>query len=237
MEVTGWSLVELSARLLAPCERESVLGDLAEANQNALRSLLDVFGLFFRRQMQVWSDWRPWLAGFGIALPSSYLLMCVSASVTSTYMRLFEGRTFWHGWPTGHEGLPLLMCHIFLLIAWSWTSGFVVGSLSRRTVWASLLLCLVPCFLCSAMFLPLPKFCLFMFVVPGIWGLRQGLRHLVVDRAWALALAAMITLLMLIAWKYDALWIFNWGLVLPVWYFATSFTTRRDPMAQNGLAV
>jgi len=225
----GWCLVELSARLLPPFQREPVLGDLAEANQNALRSLFDVLGLFFRYQAQLWSDWRPWLAGFGIALPSSYLLMCASASVTSTYLRLFEGRTFWHGWPTGHEGLPLLTCHIFLLIAWSWTAGFVVGSLSRRTLWASLMLCLLPCFSCAAMFSPLPKVCLFMFIVPGIWGLRRGLRAMSVERTFALALAALVTVLMLIAWKFDALWVFNWGLILPVWYLAASFTTEQYP--------
>jgi hypothetical protein len=50
MGATGWGLVELVARLLSPNEREAVLGDLAEAHQNVLRSLFDVLGLFFRRQ-------------------------------------------------------------------------------------------------------------------------------------------------------------------------------------------
>jgi hypothetical protein len=114
------------------------------------------------------------------------------------------------------------MCHIFLLIAWSWTAGFEVGSLSRRTLWASLILCLVPCFSCSAMFFPLPKAALFLFVVPGIWGLRHGLRFMSVERTFGLALAATVTVLMLITWKYDALWAFNWGLILPVWYLAAA---------------
>ncbi len=222
MSATGWGLVELVAGLLSPHEREAVLGDLAEANENALRSIFDVLGLFFRRQAVLWCDWRPWLTGFGVALPSSYLLMCVSASVTSTYVRLFEPRIFLYGLPTGHEGFSLLMCHIFLLIAWSWTAGFEVGSLSRRTLWASLILCLVPCFSCSAMFFPLPKAALFLFVVPGIWGLRHGLRFMSVERTFGLALAATVTVLMLITWKYDALWAFNWGLILPVWYLAAA---------------
>jgi hypothetical protein len=220
MSATGWALVELVARLLPTHEREAVLGDLAEANEDELRSLFDVLGLFFRHQAILWCDWRPWLAGFGVALPGSYLLMYVSASVTTTYLRLFERRIFLHGWPTGHEGFSLLMCHIFLLIAWSWTAGFVVGSLSRCTLWASLLLCLVPCFSCAAMFLSLPNASLFLFAVPGIWGLRHGLRVRSVERTFALLLAATVTVLMLIAWKYDALWVFNWGLGLPVWYLA-----------------
>jgi hypothetical protein len=220
MAVTAWGLIEFAARLLSPRERHAVLGDLAEANQSHWRSLLDVLGLFFRRQTILWSDWRPWLAGFGIALPVSYLLMCVSASVTSTYLRLFEQRVFGHGWPTGNEGVSLLICHIVLLIAWSWTAGFMVGSLSRRTLWVSLMLCLVPCFFCSSMFSLLPKACLFLFGVPGVWGLRHSLRVESVGRILALVLAALVTVLMLIAYRYGALWVFNWGLLLPVWYLA-----------------
>jgi hypothetical protein len=221
MSAIGWRLVEFVARVLSPHEREAVLGDLAEANENALRSLVNVLGLFFRHQAILWCDWRPWLAGF-VALPSSYLLMGVSASVTTTYLRLFEPRISLKGWPTGDEGCYLLMCHIFLLIAWSWTAGFVVGSLSRRTLWASLMLCLAPCFSCLAMFSPLPRASLFLFVVPGIWGVCHGLRFMSVGRTFALVLAATVTVLMLVAWKCDALWVFNWGLILPVGYLAAA---------------
>ena len=39
MTSTGWSFVEVAARLLARDEREAVLGDLLEADENALQGL------------------------------------------------------------------------------------------------------------------------------------------------------------------------------------------------------
>jgi hypothetical protein len=63
--------------------------------------------------------------------------MHVSVSVTCTYQRLVNHKVYAGNWPTGHEGFPLLLCHIFLLIAWSWSAGYIVGSVSRRTLWAS----------------------------------------------------------------------------------------------------
>ncbi len=50
MNAIVWPLVELSSRLLDREEREVVLGDLQETNENAWRAMLDVFGLVFRRQ-------------------------------------------------------------------------------------------------------------------------------------------------------------------------------------------
>ena len=77
-------------------------------------------------------------------------------------------------------------------------------------------------FFSAAMFFPLTKTSLFLFVVPGIWGLRHGLRVVSIERTFALTLAVTMTVLMPIAWKYDALWIFNWGLILPVWYLTAA---------------
>ena len=88
MTATLSPLVEMAARLLGPEEREAVLGDLAEAREGAWRSLCSVAGLVVRRQAMLWKSWRPWLAGFAIALPSSFLLMGVSLSVSWSYQRL-----------------------------------------------------------------------------------------------------------------------------------------------------
>src|ERR1035438_3356600 len=122
------SLVEVAAQLLAPYEREAVLGDLAEAGESAWRSSLGILGLVFRRQAALWKSWQPWLAAFGLALPASFLLMGFSLSVSSAYQHFIDSRTgFW-----------LLISHAFLLISWSATGGFVVGPLSRRTLWVSI---------------------------------------------------------------------------------------------------
>jgi len=75
MSRAAWPLVELAARLLEREEREAVLGDLAEAGENAWQALLDILRLECRRQALLWRSWRPWFAGFGIAFPSSLLLM------------------------------------------------------------------------------------------------------------------------------------------------------------------
>jgi len=96
MTSTGWSFVEAAARLLARDEREAVLGDLLEADENALHGLFGVLSLVFRREAALWKTWRPWLAGFGVALPSSFLLMGFSLSVSWSYLTL-RGRVSDYG--------------------------------------------------------------------------------------------------------------------------------------------
>src|SRR5260370_34070254 len=88
MTSTGWSFVAANARLLARDEREAVLGDLLEADENALQGLFGVLSLVFRREVSLGKRWGGWLAAFGVALPSSLLLMGVSLSVTWSYLTL-----------------------------------------------------------------------------------------------------------------------------------------------------
>ena len=88
MTSTGWFFVEAAARLLARDEREAVLGDLVERNENVRQGLLGVLGLAFRQGAVPWKSWRPWLAGFGVALPSSFLLMGFSLSVSWSYLTI-----------------------------------------------------------------------------------------------------------------------------------------------------
>jgi hypothetical protein len=145
----GWGIVETASRLLESGEREAVVGDVVEANESTWQALANVLGLVVRRQAMLWKEWHPWFAGFAVALPSSYLLMIVSLSVTCTYQRLVNHKSFYDKhWPTGHEGFLLLLCHVFLLIAWSWAGGYLVASLPRKTIWASACLSVVPGVLC-----------------------------------------------------------------------------------------
>src|SRR5271170_4369266 len=120
-------LLELTAQMLEPSEREAVLGDLAEAGESAWRGLVNVLGLVIRRQIILWKSWRPWLAAFGLTLPASFLLMGFSVSVSWHARMLVEG----------DASLWFLIVNVLLLGAYSWTGGFVVGSLSRRTLWVS----------------------------------------------------------------------------------------------------
>jgi hypothetical protein len=220
MNAIVWPLVELSSKLLGHEEREVVLGDLQETNENVWRAMLDVFGLVFRRQAGLWRDPRPWLAGFVVALPSSYLLMVASFSVSCTYQRLVNHKVYVGHWPTGHEGFPLLLCHIFLLIAWSWTAGYVVGSVSRRTLWASAVLSALPSlsFLCMSVSGPY----IFLFLPPAILGIRGGWQGSRISFRTASALALTMTVLMISAWSNQALWVRNWALLYPAWYLAAA---------------
>lgn len=69
-----WWPVDVVSQLLEREEREAVLGDLAEADENTWHGLLAILGLVIRRQAELWKSWRPWLATFGVALPSTLLL-------------------------------------------------------------------------------------------------------------------------------------------------------------------
>jgi hypothetical protein len=216
MRVIDGSLVEFAAQLLERDEREAVLGDLLEARESLWQGVPDVLGLVLRRQVILWKNWRPWLAAFGIALPGSFLLMGFSLSVS------------WHLQNYERIGLPLLVSHILLLIAWSWTGGFVVASVSRRTLWVSIASTFLPCLFCLARFRgwSLPRLCLLLFLVPAIWGVFHGLRATRIKLRPAIVLAVALTMLM-IAESSAGLWLMNWLLIWPTWYLVA--TARRLP--------
>ncbi|MGA3223372.1 MAG: hypothetical protein ABSC65_06395 [Acidobacteriaceae bacterium] len=232
MNASAWPLLELSTRLLDPEEREVVLGDLLETQATTWRGLLDVFGLVLRRQAGLWRDPRPWVAAFVVALPSSYLLMAASFSVTCTYQRLVNHRVFVGHWPTGHEGFPLLLCHMLLLVAWSWTAGYMIGSVSRRTLWASVVLAAVPSLdsLCT----PVSGLCLFLFLPPAILGIWRGWQGSRLSFRAASVLALTVTVLMISAWTRDALWTANWALLCPAWYLVVG-ARRARPNGGDGI--
>lgn len=215
-------LLQAAARLLERHERDAVLGDLTETGASAWRGLTEVLGLVVRREIALWYDWRPWIAAFGVALPGSLMLMGVSLSVSCTYLRL-TGTAVWGVCaPTGHEGFLLLGCQVLLLLAWAWTSGFFVGSVSRQTLWASVAGCLSPCLLCLARF-PwscVSGLCLLLFLPPAILGVRYGLRKMRLKPGAALTLALSATALMIYTWNNSALWVLNWSLILPAWCIA-----------------
>jgi hypothetical protein len=214
------SLVEVAARLLERGEREAVLGDLLETGEGTWRGLHDVLGLVIRRQLLHWKNWQPWLAMFGLALPSSLLLMGTSVSVSSMYEHLTD-RSIQIGSPqTIPEGFLELICSGLLLIGSSWSCGFVLGSLSRRTLWVSIASSCVACLFCLVRFSEpsLSRFCLFLFLVPAIWGVRQGLRVIRINFASAIFLAIAITTLMALPTNSRTLWTLNWSVLWPAWF-------------------
>ena len=221
MTRVDWSLVEAVAQLLERDEREAVLGDLLEAGVGAWRGLIDVGGLVVREQVGLWKSWRPWVAAFGLALPGSLLLMGTSISVSWKFQRLM-GSSEMMG-----AGLLMLFCNALLLVGWAWTGGFVVGSVSRQTVWVSVAACWSPCLFCLMRFREssLSRLCLLLFLVPAVWGVRWGLRRTRMRLGSAMFLAVALTLLM-IPWHGRGTWIFNWALIWPTWYMVA--TARRS---------
>jgi hypothetical protein len=234
MTAVGWSLVEIAAQLLERHEREAVLGDLVEAGESAWQGLFDVVGLVIRRQLLLWKSWRPWLASFGLALPGSLLLMGFSLSVSQTYQRLIDPTVFKATGLTVGPGFMLLLCNVFLLIGWSWTGGFVMGSVSRRTVRVSAVLSFLPCVFCLARFRveSLSRFCLLLFLLPAIWGVRRGLQIAQIKLRSALVLAVAVTVLTIPTWSSRGSWIPNWALSWPAWYLVA--TARGDPAEKEG---
>jgi hypothetical protein len=231
MSSASWSVVETTALLLDSEEREVVLGDLAESGESTWRVLLGVIGLVARRQAAQWKSRRPWLAAL-VVLPSSYLLMYVTISVSFTSQRLILHKTFRWG-PTGNEGFLLLLCHVFLMLAWSWAAGFIVGSTSRRTVWASAVLCSVPILFYWPGFQQgfLPRLSVILFLVPGILGVKSGLRTSNINLSIAVLLAVAVTVSMISAWSNAALWYLNWLLILPPWYLVATARRSRELVA------
>jgi hypothetical protein len=219
---TQWSLVEAAALLLPPQEREVVLGDLAEAGRRSWRGVLDVLGLLVRRQVNAWREWRPWAAAFGLAMPGSFFLMGASVSVSTGVAALLGGAAL-----PADRGLALA-CEIALLLCWSWTSGFVVGSLSRRTLWLSAMVCASPCAMCLAMFRgqQLSRPCLVAFLVPAIVGVVMGLRMTRVPRAIAVMLAVVVTSFMVPTLLADARNVLGLAVLWPAWWLVV--TARRS---------
>lgn len=231
MTSTGWSFVEVAACLLEHDEREAVLGDLVEAGESAWQGLWDVLGLIVRRQLVHWKSWRPWLASFGLALPSSFLLMGFSVSISQTYQRLVHPAAFKATGLAVGPGFTWLLCNLLLLIAWSWTGGFVMGSVSRRTVRVSAVLSFLPCVFCLARFRveSLSRFCLLLFMFPAVWGVCRGLQAAQIRLRTALILAVAITLLTLPSWSSSGSWIPNLALSWPAWYLvATAWRGSAD---------
>jgi len=225
MRRISWWSVDVLSRLLEADERDAVRGDLMESGASAGRALRDVLGLIVRRQAALWMDWRPWLALRGGAAAVGALLSIVSrwwADGSAIYSFLYVNNWTWAylDSPGARRDLAhysvgfLLKC--VTLICWSWTSGFVLGSLSRRTVWINgALFCLVlfagtlgsttsarhnsfnsPVFSLTFYDVLFPLILRMVLVVlPALWGMRTGFRQgtLPIRRTIMLALAVAAT--------------------------------------------
>jgi hypothetical protein len=239
----GWALVEYFARVLPPEVREPVLGDMLEADESAWQALRGLFGLVLLRGTEDWRSWRPWLAGFGVALPSSFMLMGVSLSVSWSYMRLLCPDMLAQASLTKPSALIVLLWQALLLIGWSWTGGFVVGSVSKRTLWASTLLCYAPCLICLAEFNigSMSRFCLFLFLLPAVWGTHRGFQVSRMKLSSALLIAVALTVMIAPTLRSVRLQtlspqnvVMTWALSIPAWYLVfAAWKRRHEPLVEQ----
>jgi hypothetical protein len=138
-----WWLVDILCRTLEPDEQDAVRGDFAESGETAGQALRDLLGLVVRRQAALWKDWRPWLTLAGLIVPLGIMLSIVAritAGQNATYIWLYANNWdwallkdagFWHEFAAS---VTFVFVSCFTLVCWSWTAGFMLGSMSRKIV-------------------------------------------------------------------------------------------------------
>jgi hypothetical protein len=146
MDRVLWRLVDVASGMLDPAECEAVRGDLAEAGESSGQALRDVLGLVIRRLTSYLGDWQRLLALACLALPLGILLSLVSrrtADGSAIYIWLCISNCDWAllrnpgYWRELAECAPSVFLSYLALVCWSWTAGFLVPFLSRRTIWFS----------------------------------------------------------------------------------------------------
>jgi len=207
-------------------ERQVVRGDFAESGQSVARAIRDVSDLVVRRQIGLWTVWQPWLALLGIAclagLPLSRIAFRLNVDLGQQLTAYYTYGVHFGTLLTPQQDMAWLLCLAIALLLWSWTCGFVLGSLSGRAVWLTWCVfylmvldsALVRFILFGNMILrdpqPLRLFMVatlplnpatFLFSLSALWGAFMGVRRRVLPLRAAYVLASAITIFtILVTW-------------------------------------
>jgi hypothetical protein len=222
----NWRLLSILARALEPSERDVVLGDVAESGEGVGAAMRDLLGLIVHRQAGLWTSWRPWLALFGVGClagaPLSRIAFRLNVGLGQQLMTYRKFGVHFETGLTARQDMVFLMCLAGALLVWSWTCGFVLGSLSGRAVWltwsAFYLVALdsawarfvlsgniilrdpQPLGLLLAVTMPFSIAAL-LFSLPALWGAFVGVRRRVLRVRHAYLLSSAIAVLaMLTTW-------------------------------------
>jgi len=221
-----WRLVDILSRMLDADERQVVRGDFAESGQSVARAIRDVSDLVVRRQIGLWTVWQPWLALLGIAclagLPLSRIAFRLNVDLGQQLTAYYTYGVHFGTLLTPQQDMAWLLCLAIALLLWSWTCGFVLGSLSGRAVWLTWCVfylmvldsALVRFILSGNMILrdPQPLRLLmvatlplnpatFLFSLSALWGAFMGVRRRVLPLRAAYVLASAITIFtILVTW-------------------------------------
>lgn len=147
-----WRLAEFASQALLPEERDAVLGDFAESGETGSQALLGVLDLVARRQTALWKGWRPWLVLVGLVVPLAWVLSLNSrsaASANAVYFWSYLSNWDWSllkyigFWYILRDSVLAVLMQSVVLVCWSWSAGFLLGSVSRRIMPANgVLFCL-----------------------------------------------------------------------------------------------
>jgi hypothetical protein len=138
-------LVRLTARALEPGEGEIVLGDLAECGSSGPRALFSILGLVVRRQLLIWTSWRPWLALIGIVGVSGFYLSRMLAGLSTG---IFEQVTAWQRYGVHYntgvtsfgDDVIRMICLAAAIFCWTAVNSSLLRRLSGRASWLTGLL-------------------------------------------------------------------------------------------------
>ncbi len=238
-------IVDLIALLLPPCDREAVLGDLAEYSAPFASSLFAVLGFVLRRQFLCWLSWRPWFAAIALAYTTTWLLMGNSVDISTNAVKWYWGPASWHYVPNLLSEFTLALLRLF---AAAWSAGFAAARISRRTLWCSMLLLLGPSIYCFKLFhvethfdhhiTQLSPFVLFLYLPLMIFGIYAGLHNLR-PRLWLTPLLIIPYCMQLVPMMkvQNGPKFVLWTLILlwPCWYLVwlTLPSTRRTKEAYS----
>jgi hypothetical protein len=137
-----WTYIrDALCKALSAAEREAVMGDFAELGLTDRRAATSLLELVLRRQLRAWKEWQPWFTTLAIILPVCPLLAMLCTQLS---MSVWPSVVSWvHHEPSYDTGLSpsafwgAICLRASALATWSWTSGFALGALSRRTPWVS----------------------------------------------------------------------------------------------------
>ena len=221
-----WWLVDVLSRTLDADERQAVRGDLAESGESVVQAIWDVLDLIVRRQVGLWAGWQPWLALLGIAclagLPLSRIAFRLNVDLGQQLMAYYTYGVHFGTLLTPQQDMAWLLCLAIALLLWSWTCGFVLGSLSGRALWVTwsvfylmvldfalvrfilsgniILRDVQPLRILMAATLPLNP-ATFLFSLSALWGAFMGVRRRVLPWRTAYVLASAITIFtILVTW-------------------------------------
>ena len=138
-------IVRLTARALEPREREIVLGDLAECGSSGAGALFDVLDLVVRRQLLIWTSWRPWFALIALVGISGFYL---NGMLTALSGEIFEQVTAWRrygvhyntGVTSFHDDVIQMSCLAAAIFWWTAVNASLLRRLSGRAGWLTGLL-------------------------------------------------------------------------------------------------